>query len=256
MKLRVPSPLRTWYWRRRQRGMDVRPWDALVEGGQFDGVSLAVVGNAGYLAGAALGPAIDAHDIVLRMNNFRTDGFEQAVGSRLGVFMTNFASVVSNLDQPAVRRSRFVVSSRPNNFRKDRLRGLHNVFGRNLTAGMARLGGVPVYAPPVDLFCHYTSQLGVYPTTGAMAILLALDVLGPRCRSIFLTGFSFFQGRSHYFSDATVDAARDHNLSGERELLRRRLAEPVRHGWVTLDPVMASYLWPGVPARAGAFARV
>ncbi|MBN2022113.1 MAG: glycosyltransferase family 29 protein [Pirellulales bacterium] len=244
MNFRVPSLCRTLYWRARQRRADVRPWDDLLAAGRFDGASLAIVGNAGYLRQGTLGSTIDAHDLVLRMNDFPVGEYPEAVGSRLDIFMTSFASEIANLDEPAVRQTPFVVSSRPNNFRRRRLQGVRHVFGRNVAAGMARMRRAPVYVPPLDLFRDYTSLLGTYPTTGAMAVLLALDVLIERCGPVFIAGFSFFQGQGHYYSNEPVDARQNHNVDGERDLFRRRLAEPVRRGRVSLDPVMAALLWP------------
>ena len=244
MKIRTPSILRTLYWKRKQRSLRVRTWDDLLAERVFDGASLAVVGNAGYLKDARLGSQIDGHGLVLRMNNFGVEGFEQAVGRRIDVFMTNFSTRIVNYDNPAVRQARLIVSSRPNNFRKYRRKGVRDVFGRSITAGMHRLGREVVYVPTLDFLCDYTRMLGEYPTTGAMAILLAADWLAGACRSVFFAGFSFFEGRSHYFSDRHVDAARDHNLIGEKELLSSKLAGLVERGSVTLDPVMQECLWP------------
>ncbi|XP_031454764.1 alpha-N-acetylgalactosaminide alpha-2,6-sialyltransferase 2-like isoform X3 [Phasianus colchicus] len=51
----------------------------------------AVVGNGGILHGSGMGPTIDAHDYVFRVNGAITEGFERDVGSRTSfyVFSTN-----------------------------------------------------------------------------------------------------------------------------------------------------------------------
>lgn len=51
----------------------------------------AVVGNGGILRGSGMGPTIDAHDYVFRVNGAITEGFEHDVGSRTSfyVFSTN-----------------------------------------------------------------------------------------------------------------------------------------------------------------------
>ncbi|NXJ11479.1 SIA7B sialyltransferase, partial [Odontophorus gujanensis] len=51
----------------------------------------AVVGNGGILRGSGMGPTIDAHDYVFRVNGAITEGFERDVGSRTSfyVFSTN-----------------------------------------------------------------------------------------------------------------------------------------------------------------------
>ncbi|XP_052543748.1 alpha-N-acetylgalactosaminide alpha-2,6-sialyltransferase 2-like isoform X1 [Tympanuchus pallidicinctus] len=54
-------------------------------------IRCAVVGNGGILHGSGMGPAIDAHDYVFRVNGAITEGFEHDVGSRTSfyVFSTN-----------------------------------------------------------------------------------------------------------------------------------------------------------------------
>uniref|UniRef100_A0A803YJV0 alpha-N-acetylgalactosaminide alpha-2,6-sialyltransferase n=1 Tax=Meleagris gallopavo TaxID=9103 RepID=A0A803YJV0_MELGA len=54
-------------------------------------IRCAVVGNGGILHGSGMGPTIDAHDYVFRVNGAITEGFEHDVGSRTSfyVFSTN-----------------------------------------------------------------------------------------------------------------------------------------------------------------------
>ncbi|GLJ24389.1 hypothetical protein SUGI_0465750 [Cryptomeria japonica] len=54
--------------------------------------SCAVVGNSGSLLQKPHGPLIDSHDMVIRLNNARTDGFQSNVGSK-----TTLAFVNSNV---------------------------------------------------------------------------------------------------------------------------------------------------------------
>lgn len=44
---------------------------------------IIVVGNSAELIGAGVGAAIDTHEIVIRCNAYRIDGYEWAVGSRV-----------------------------------------------------------------------------------------------------------------------------------------------------------------------------
>ena len=243
MKLRVPSVFRTLYWMQRQRNLNVRDWSELGDAAEFDGASIAIVGNAGYLKDARLGKIIDSHDLVLRMNNFHIHGFEAAIGTRTDIFITNFSAHTVELDRAEVREARFILSSRPNNFRKNRRFGIREIFGRNITSGMLKIGRNDVFAPPLDRFTEWTAQLGEYPTTGAMAILLISDMLLAHCGRVYIAGFSFFEGLKHYFNPTTVDGPVKHNLPDEKELLRLRLAGLVAKGRVELDPVMSSHLW-------------
>ncbi|PIA59011.1 hypothetical protein AQUCO_00400099v1 [Aquilegia coerulea] len=61
--------------------------------------SCAVVGNSGILLKSEHGQLIDSHEIVIRLNNARTKGFEQNVGSK-----TNISFVNSNILHLCARR--------------------------------------------------------------------------------------------------------------------------------------------------------
>ncbi|KAJ4971571.1 hypothetical protein NE237_004670 [Protea cynaroides] len=54
--------------------------------------SCAVVGNSGILLKTGHGDLIDSHDVVIRLNNARTEGFQRNVGSK-----TNISFVNSNI---------------------------------------------------------------------------------------------------------------------------------------------------------------
>ena len=51
-----------------------------------------------------------------------------------------------------------------------------------------------LHVPDVPDFAGRIRQIGRYPTTGAMAIFLALDHLATACTGVYITGFSFFDG--------------------------------------------------------------
>ncbi|GLJ56073.1 hypothetical protein SUGI_1203780 [Cryptomeria japonica] len=62
--------------------------------------SCAVVGNSGILLQKPHGPLIDSHDMVIRLNNARTAGFQNNVGSK-----TTLAFVNSNILHSCSRRA-------------------------------------------------------------------------------------------------------------------------------------------------------
>ncbi|XAR59672.1 Beta-galactoside alpha-2,3-sialyltransferase [Bertholletia excelsa] len=51
--------------------------------------SCAVVGNSGILLKSEYGNLIDSHEMVIRLNNARIDGFEHNVGSKTGISFIN-----------------------------------------------------------------------------------------------------------------------------------------------------------------------
>lgn len=60
------------------------------------GKSVAVVGNGPSEIGTGNGGRIDAHDLVIRFNNFKTEGFQKDYGSRTSVWVTSTGKDVSH----------------------------------------------------------------------------------------------------------------------------------------------------------------
>ena len=54
----------------------------------LEGKRVAVVGNAPSEIGRKKGAEIDAHDLVIRFNNFRLKGFEDDYGSKTDIHET------------------------------------------------------------------------------------------------------------------------------------------------------------------------
>ncbi len=248
--MNVPHPLPALYWMWRQRSLDIRGWEAVSSDLPLDGARVAIVGNAGYLADLSQGEEIDRHDLVLRMNNFRVSGFERSVGSRVDVYMSNFYVPDIDFTNPDIARARWIVSSRPNVFTKPKQDNLDLRYGEHLTDGLLRIGAKTAYAPSLPYIQAVAAQLRDTPTTGMMALLLGIDVLLGRCASLYVTGFSFFEGKSHYFRDGTTEMSQHHNLSSEKAVLARRLAPYVEAGRVTCDETVAGHLGFGLAPSA------
>jgi hypothetical protein len=240
MKL-VPRIVRTGYYRFRGLRMEFRPWAELANCAEMRGASLAIVGNAGYLAELQQGRRIDAHDLVLRMNNFRTHGFERQVGERCDIFLSGFCQDV-DMRRPELQKARLVVSSIPANFRKLPAAKIHTRGGELITAGMLAMGRRVAFVPDTGNFAGYIRQIGRYPTTGAAAILLAIAQLPGICGNVYITGFSFFDGPTHYFSSRQI-VPRNHDIATERLLLQNLLIPAIASGRVALDPIMTDHLF-------------
>lgn len=224
----------------RQWSLQLESWSALAAREEFSNASLAIVGNAGYLAELPQGAQIDGHNLVLRMNNFQVAGYERQVGARTDIYLTTFHRDVK-LTNPALRPAKIIVASVPNNLRRDRSRGVLHAHGVQITAGLHQLQKSQAYVPAWDYFLAKKGLTGKYPTSGAMAIFLATEFLAPRCRSIYLTGFSFFRGKSHYFSEQTI-SPRNHDMEREEGVLRDQLQPLVNTGKIKLDKQIAEQL--------------
>jgi hypothetical protein len=238
--LDLPRLARAAYYRLSQRGLLIRPWPELAARRELQRASLAIVGNAGYLSDIEQGDYIDSHDLVLRMNNFHTAGYERLVGKKLDIFLTTFHSDVI-LRSAALADARLIITSVPYNWSKPHHSGLKHRHAESITRGLQALAKREAYAPEIAYFQRLHSVLGCYPTTGAMGLLLAIDFLLPICASIYVTGFSFFEGRTHYYSYKTITPT-NHDPARERELLARRLTPHLQSGQIRLDPQMQSHL--------------
>ena len=76
------------------------------------------------------------------------------------------------------------------------------------------------------------------------AILLALVQLADVCPQVHITGFSFFDGPTHYFSSKQI-TPRNHDIDSERRLLQKLLEPAIAGGRVSLDPIMNEHLFGG-----------
>ena len=222
------------------RRLSIRLWPEFARRTEVQQATVAIVGNAGYLTDIEQGDYIDAHDVVVRMNNFQTAGFERQVGSKLDVFLTTFHKDVE-LSRPQLESARWIVASVPFNWAKPRTGALKYRHAEFITLGLARLRRREAYVPDENYFHSLRQALGSYPTTGAMGLLLAVDFLLPVCPRIYITGFSFFEGRSHYFGEERITPG-NHNLEREQAVLFRRLGPHIQSGRIRLDERMKSQL--------------
>jgi hypothetical protein len=227
----LPGIVKAGWIRYRQRVLDVSDWTAYALPARAGRASAALVGNAGYLAGLTQGGEIDGHGFVLRLNNFRTHGYERQVGGRTDLFMTNFFKDIA-YDRPELAGVETIIASVPNSFRKAPDRFLQHRHAEHIIDGMNRLGRREVLVPPDTAFANACAQCQAMPSTGYMALRFALDVLRPD--RLFITGFSFFRGAEHYFPMPAAPRPR-HDFERERILFSRELLPLVASGRVLLD---------------------
>jgi hypothetical protein len=218
----------------------ILPWRDLARIPEFKNARVAIVGNAGYLSEMQQGTSIDDYDIVLRMNNCRTATFERQVGTKTDIFLTTFHRDV-DLQNPAISQARWIVTSVPFNHFKSNRHSVHFRHADFIARGLAKVNRNQAYVPDWQYFLEQKKRIGRYPTSGAMAILMATDMLAAQCKEIYLTGFSFFQGASHYFSDRVI-TPRNHDLERERIVMCEQLQPFLDSGLVRCDPTMHAIL--------------
>jgi len=230
-------------WHQKACGINIHDWSSFPEHHDATGQSIAIVGNAGYLRDTDYGAFIDDHDLVIRMNSFHTVGYEKSVGSKVDIFFSAFGRKVQF--NPLCRKARYICSSKPNTFHKEaasELRLFSHRKGKHITIGMKALDKREGYAPDPAYYMGLGKTLSHTPTTGFMAILFVLEHLYDSSSSIFITGFSFFQGNSYYFRDLDHDPIAGHNVSEEKNILSRKLTSSIQNGKVMIDDKMAHYL--------------
>jgi hypothetical protein len=230
----LPEFVKSGWTRHRQRSLTVLPWDDFQKQNDRRYDSVAVVGNAGYLVDLDQGRMIDDHELVIRLNNFQTTGFERQIGSRCDVFLTSFFTDI-RYRRPEITGVRQIVASVPNTFRKARRSFLHHRYAEHILEGMEQLDRREVFVPSLGTFFGACNTCQAVPSTGFMAILFALQYL--RWNRLLVTGFSFFRGREHYFNQPGAPRPR-HDFERERLLVASMLMPLVADGGVRTDTVM------------------
>jgi hypothetical protein len=166
----------------------------------FRGKSVAIVGSAPTVLRNRPG-VIDAHDLVVRINNFKTKGFEDRVGRRTDVFYSFFGTSIKKPAADLIRDGvRLCMSKLPN--ARVMESAWHTRHGkevgidyRYVYRNRAGWWFGDTYVPDVAEFFRKFEALDRHqPTTGFAAIL---DVLSFDVTSVYLTGFDFFRSGMH-----------------------------------------------------------
>lgn len=233
----LPECVKAAWIRHRQRDLTIRTWDEFATEAAAAG-SVAVVGNAGYLADLAQGDMIDRHAVVIRLNNFQTIGHERRVGSRCGIFFTNFFTDI-RYDRPELAHVEHVVASVPNAFAKQRRLYLHHRHAEHIATGLGQLARREVCVPSTADFTAACTACRAVPSTGLMALWFVLHHL--TFERLFVTGFSFFRGSPHYFRGER-SSGHLHDFARERQLVAAWLTPLLDRGVATCDPVLANDL--------------
>uniref|UniRef100_UPI0037E8A21A CMP-N-acetylneuraminate-beta-galactosamide- alpha-2,3-sialyltransferase 1-like n=1 Tax=Semicossyphus pulcher TaxID=241346 RepID=UPI0037E8A21A len=147
----------------------------------------AVVGNSGNLKGSRYGPLINVHDVIIRMNTGRIKGYEADVGTRTTHWIM-YPESAMDLDN----NTHLVLFP----FKIQDLEWLRKA----LTTGFSGTSYMPVkskikankdlvmvFNPAFMKYIHETwlEKKGKYPSTGFMALVLALHI----CDEIHVFGF-------------------------------------------------------------------
>eukprot|EP00238_Polyblepharides_amylifera_P005830 CAMPEP_0196590682 /NCGR_PEP_ID=MMETSP1081-20130531/67230_1 /TAXON_ID=36882 /ORGANISM="Pyramimonas amylifera, Strain CCMP720" /LENGTH=342 /DNA_ID=CAMNT_0041913837 /DNA_START=543 /DNA_END=1572 /DNA_ORIENTATION=+ len=163
--------------------------------------SCAVVGNSGSLLETQFGDGIDKHEVVIRFNAAKTEGYEQFVG-----YKTTFR-ILNSVDMKASREGNEIsITTLRNNDLKE-------------WAKQSLIEGNPTAALTTDpeFLCHtwaWVRNRGDKPSSGLVGIVMALKM----CEKVDIYGFQY----SNYFSRFS----RPHYYDWERPKKGREKVHP------------------------------
>ncbi|MBN1973072.1 MAG: glycosyltransferase family 29 protein [Sedimentisphaerales bacterium] len=172
-----------------------------------EGKSLVFVGNAPSLNGQGLGSWIDSHDIVVRFNVCPVAGYEQDVGSKTTILVSN--PYPEDRKKPSMLgiTHQVILVITPQTRRGD-LTEFENWAGDTNV--------LFTYAPDIVGVGDIDHKAGL--TTGTYALQLLPRLLQPNLVSV--TGFTMFMKNSffHYFSILRPKGIQAHDLKKEAEI--------------------------------------
>lgn len=170
--------------------------------------TVAIVGNAPSLRGGGLGGWIEGHDVVVRFNDCAMRGYEDDIGSRTDVLVSNPYTEKRTrplLDQAGAPRVILILN--PQTRRGDK---------ENFAQWIGEHPVLFSYTPDIKSVSRPRSDMSL--TTGTYAISLLGNLLKPKQDSI--VGFTMFLAgaTAHYWSDETASGIAAHNPSREAEV--------------------------------------
>ena len=163
----------------------------------FEGKTVAIVGSGPTVLANESG-FIDSHDVVVRVNNYKLMG---TTGRRTDVYYSFFGTSIKKSAQELIEDGVYLCMAKcPND--KFIQSAWHEMRGKQqgidfkyIYEYRKNFWFTDTFVPTVDEFLVYFNLLGKHiPTTGFNAIL---EVLNYNPRSVYITGFDFFQSGIH-----------------------------------------------------------
>ncbi|XP_060689148.1 type 2 lactosamine alpha-2,3-sialyltransferase-like isoform X2 [Hemiscyllium ocellatum] len=199
-----------------------------------------VVGNGGILRNKTLGKKIDSYDVVIRLNSGPVNGYEDDVGSKTTFRFCYPESIFSDYSQYDADTTLVFVAFKAIDLRwlkevllKQRV-SMRGFWKKTPTNIIYKNSQIRILKPSVvqkaafDLLKLPTvvrwPKPPQYPTTGIIAIAMALTM----CDKVHIAGFKYDihnpNGTLHYYGNDTMSAMRKmmyHNITAEQMLLKK-----------------------------------
>ena len=188
---------------------------------------ISVIGNAHNAIESKIGKIIDSSDIVCRFNGFNTDGFEEYIGSKTDLYVTNLiydpSPFIVNKDE-----LKLVLISRPFS-----IKHYYNVALGEMMKNLKCLDGLEIVCISNEDFetlykwldIPLDDKSGKNPSSGLVLIYLLSKYLEDV--EFVISGFEFFYGNKnlHYFDEkiVTEELKYYHEPNKEKEAFLRCL---------------------------------
>lgn len=164
-----------------------------------------VIGNGPSATRNRIGSVIDSADVVVRINDFKTSGFEEFVGTKTDILFTCRLNEYVN----TIHTFQEVILSLPMN----PLNGVHipdSVMNAPNISSVLTWQELEQITPMMGL------QEGCYPSTGILCIMAMVHRFG----HIYITGFdNFVNGNQHYYEQGVREVPTRHDGGREREII-------------------------------------
>ncbi|WP_082573006.1 glycosyltransferase family 29 protein [Ensifer sp. Root558] len=197
------------------------PWVKRLAG-QEKAIKVLVVGNAPTLLEREIGDKIDKFDVVIRVNNFRTGGYEKFVGSKTDYALISPACMES-AELRALDPSKVFVSG--SNLRDDydkiSKRLMDENRGCKVLPPQENVLKSSIYVDGMRIEMDFDLAKDQWPSTGIIAVQWARDRHG-KAADVYVHGFDFYSDNrttlSRYFGVTTKSDGK-HDFDREKAYL-------------------------------------
>ena len=172
---------------------------------------IAVVGNSDKLLKKNYGGFIDSHDIVIRMNEAPTKGYEKYVGSKTDIRFVVFSERYYNYEKPEAKI--IILYSYSEKMIKEGLK----YFNKALILPQSFINECDSKVGRRNLFSKSLYRYKPISSVGFKAIHFALDM-----GKVDLFGFNFAEGKKfHYWEDLSKrDVKKWHDYEKEKQIIK------------------------------------
>ncbi len=186
----------------------------------IEGKKIIILGSAPSVL-LNKGSEIDAFDYVVRLNNYKIDGFEKNVGTRTDIYYSFFGRSIKKENEELKRHKvKFIMNKYPNQTFWDHTGGKAIVGISDECKWVYKLRKdwweFPVWIQKRKYFRENYEYMCRIPTTGVSAIL---DVLRFKPGLLHITGFDFMTSKIHNTNEKWNDGDGNHDHFGEMKLI-------------------------------------